>query len=98
MYEPVFSNEARDDIVGILQYTQETFGIRQKNIYENYMKAEIEKLSLMPTIGHKHSFLNEMYRVINFQSHLIIYTVNQAQKQINILRIVHKKVDLQGLL
>lgn len=65
--------------------------------YLENLHLKFEKLEKMPGIGHFHSSLIRDVRVVNFESHNVLYKVNENEMVIEILRIVHQKINLDKL-
>lgn len=96
-YSSNISDEALVDIEYIFQFGIETFGLIQTQNYLKDLYLAVDKIAQMPTRGHNHSQLPSQFLVYNLDSHMLIYIINESQKSIEILRIVHKKVDLSGI-
>jgi toxin ParE1/3/4 len=93
-----FSEEAFEDLSQIQTYTKLTFGDAQKVIYENKLNKGLEKLSVMPTIGHKSIHLKSELFIYSIEKHLIIYNFSDKENIISIARILHHKTNLKDIL
>jgi plasmid stabilization system protein ParE len=93
-----FSFESREDLAQIQTYTEITFGVNQKDIYEGYFKKGFTQLSKMPTIGHRHTELPDDVLIYPIEKHLVIYQILPSTSKIYIIRIVHQKVNLGEIL
>lgn len=89
------SELAFEDLESIFQYTFETFGIKKAIDYKENLFSNIQKLSQMPTMGHKHKNLSEEMRVFNVEYHSIIY--NFTETHLQIIRIVHQRRNMEEL-
>jgi toxin ParE1/3/4 len=93
MHSVIISFEADQDLFDILEYTEETFGEPQKLIYYSQFKNAFEKLAKMPTIGHSRSDIPLDTFALSVEKHTIIYEVIEDDKLVQILRILHSKMD-----
>jgi toxin ParE1/3/4 len=78
------------DLDDIYQYSIDTFGIRQAELYENEIWKLVEGLSTNWPLFSECRHLptkSKMYRWIILESHLIIYRI--TDEEIQVLRIVH---------
>lgn len=97
MYQLIISDLASIDLEQIFQYSIETFGENKALEYLENFHIKFEKLEKMPGIGHFHSSLIQNVRVMNFESHNVLYKINEHKMVIEILRIVHQKINLDTL-
>ena len=70
------------DLDDIFQYSIETFGLRQAEIYENEIWQLVERLSLNYMLFPECRYLptkSKMYRWIILKSHYIIYRVTKMK-------------------
>ena len=84
------SNVFNFDLDDIYQYSTDTFGIRQAELYENEIWKLVEGLSTNCSFFSECRHLptkSKMYRWIILEAHLIIYRI--TDKEIQVLRIVH---------
>jgi plasmid stabilization system protein ParE len=84
------SNVFNLDLDDIYQYSIDTFGIRQAELYENEIWKLVEGLSTNWPLFSECRHLptkSKMYRWIILESHLIIYRITDVE--IQVLRIVH---------
>ena len=59
---------------------------------------EIEYLSKHPLSGQEFGFVKEGYFRSKVKSHFIFYRINDLKKEIEIIRILHQKMDILGRL
>lgn len=95
MYKLIISNEINEDFSDIYHYTVLTFGEKQYDIYEEKLKSAITKLTKMPTIGHSRPDLPIDYLCFPVEQHFLIYKIDEANKAINIIRILNSKMDFE---
>ena len=86
------SQEARDDIRSILQYTFETYGEAQADAYENVLNKALVSIIGSPGIGHKRLDLPSDCRAFQAGQHLVIFRVEETV--IYVLRILHGSMDI----
>jgi plasmid stabilization system protein ParE len=94
-YRLRFSINAFKDIIEIQTYTEMTFGVNQREIYQLKIDTAIKKLLIMPSIGR---FFSEKIWIYNVEKHCIMYTFSEEKKIVEILRIVHQKMNLDNLI
>ena len=96
-YKIIFSKKSEVDLIGILQYTETTFGYLQKEVYQGKFFKAFSNLSKHPEIGHKNKQLQENLKVLRIEKHYLIYEINKIEETINVIRIVHIKTDLENI-
>ncbi|MCP9767167.1 type II toxin-antitoxin system RelE/ParE family toxin [Lacihabitans sp. LS3-19] len=89
------SELAFEDLESIFQYTFETLGIKKAIDFKENLYNNIQKLSQMTTMGHKHKNLSEELRIYNFEYHSIIYDFTETHLQI--IRIVNQRRNIEDL-
>ncbi len=94
MHSIKYSNQAEIDLEEAISH------IAQESITNalNYLSGYEEKIELLlsnPYMGVtcKAKFINRNCRVLVYQSHLIIYRVDQDKRELFIIRIYHASVD-----
>jgi toxin ParE1/3/4 len=85
------SRQAEADIESILQYTYETHGERQRQIYADALHEAFETITDNPGLGHRRSDLSERHRAFNVEQHVVVYTV--SGRTVNVARILHGRMD-----
>lgn len=93
MYKVSISFEADQDLFDILEYTEDAFGLAQKLNYLSLFKIAFQKLSSMPHIGHTRNDIPLDTLAYNIEKHTIIYEIIENKKLVQILRILHSKMD-----
>jgi plasmid stabilization system protein ParE len=92
MYNLIYSPESLEDIKFILQYTFETFGEKQMNIYYGKIEKCIDAIKAVPTIGHYRNDKPEDTIAFNLEKNTVIYKVIESKKVVQILRILYSKI------
>jgi toxin ParE1/3/4 len=85
------SRQAEADIESILQYTYETYGEQQRQIYSEALHEAFETITDNPGLGHRRSDLSERHRAFNVEQHVVVYTV--SGRTVNVARILHGRMD-----
>lgn len=92
------SQEAIRDIENIWLYTLENWSIEQADRYLNLIFDEMEYVAQNPTSGYDYSNIRKGYFRCRIKSHFIFYKTNQKKKAIEIIRILHQRMDIESLL
>lgn len=84
------SRLARLDLIGIADYTLDTWGAEQANHYLDSLAACFEQLARTPEIGRLCTLVRPGYRRMEHQKHVIFY---RAKKNgVFIGRILHQRM------
>ncbi len=83
---------ADQDIVGIWQYTSETWGIVQANDYLDQIEHCLKSLVENPGLGKPRDEIRKGYRSFHCGHHLIFYRKN-PKKLIEVVRLLHERMD-----
>lgn len=93
----VISEEALKDIDSIWLYTAENWSFEQADRYYNLILDEIEYISEYFEIGRDAGLIRTGYRYSKVKSHLIFYKKSKSEI-IEIIRILHEKMDIESRL
>ena len=85
------SRQAEQDIESILQYTYETYGERQRQLYADALHAAFETITGTPGLGHRRPDLSERHRAFTVEQHVVVYTV--SGRTVYVARILHGRMD-----
>ncbi len=85
-----FTDEAKEDLEGIVSYTRDKWGRDQVVKYLDGLKSKAVILVEHPAIGNDVSEYYRGLRATPYQSHMIYYV--EQNKQIIIVRILHKSM------
>jgi toxin ParE1/3/4 len=90
---PVFkvSKKAGLDLVEIGQYTQNKFGIAQRNTYLDSINAKFHTLTKNPQSGIVCEYIRKGYLLAYIGSHSIFY--KEYSYGIRIIRVLHQRMD-----
>lgn len=87
----ILSPQAEQDFVGILQYTFQTWGEQQMNIYRAVIDKALLTIRQNPEIGHRRPELSKNHRSFPAGRHVIFYRV--ASNRLYVSRILHERMD-----
>ncbi|WP_136467330.1 type II toxin-antitoxin system RelE/ParE family toxin [Flagellimonas onchidii] len=92
------SQEAHRDIENIWLYTYENWSLEQADRYFNLIIDEIEYLAKNPESGKDYSQVRQGYSRSRIKSHFIFYKINRNKEEIEIIRILHQRMDIESQL
>lgn len=92
------SAQASEDIENIWLYTFENWSVEQADRYINLIFDEIEYLADNPKGGRDCSGFRKNYRCSTVKSHIIFYRVVDKQSAIEIIRVLHQRMDIESRL
>jgi toxin ParE1/3/4 len=92
------SVQASDDIEGVWLYTFENWSLEQADRYVNLIFDEIEYLADNPNSGKDFSHIRKNYRCSKVKSHIIFYRLADKQNDIEIIRVLHQRMDIENRL
>jgi toxin ParE1/3/4 len=86
------SNLAKTDLEEIWYYTFENWSTEQANVYYQKILASIKLICENPKIGKSIQQIKKHHRILQVQSHLIIYKIDKEFIWID--RVLHKSMDI----
>jgi toxin ParE1/3/4 len=89
------SQAASRDIENIWLYTIGKWSIEQADRYFNLIMDEIEYLAEDPKSGKDYSIVRKGYFRSQIKSHFIFYKINRKNQEIEIIRILHQRMDIE---
>ena len=92
------SHEAEKDLQNIWLYTFENRSNNQADHYINLILDEIEFVSLQPNSGTDYSHLRKGYFRLKIKSHFVFYKINKKKNQIEVIRVLHQRMDIENQL
>jgi toxin ParE1/3/4 len=92
------SVKASEDIEAIWLYTFENWSLEQADRYVNLIFDEIEYIAINPEAGKDCSYIRKNYRCSKVKLHLIFYRFSEKENLIEIIRILHERMDLENRL
>tara|TARA_B100000315_G_C14364816_1_gene490148 strand:+ start:452 stop:751 length:300 start_codon:yes stop_codon:yes gene_type:complete len=90
----IISQEASRDIENIWLYTIEKWSLGQADRYFNLIMDEIEYLAENPKSGNDYSNVRKGYFRSRIKSHFIFYKINMKKEEVEIIRILHQRMDI----
>lgn len=88
------SAEAHNDLQNIWLYTNENWSAEQANRYFNLIMDEIEFICESPHSGKNYEAIRKGYFKARVKSHFIFYKINQVREEIEIIRVLHQRMDI----
>ena len=92
------SKEANVDIENIWLYTYENWSLEQADRYFNLIVDEIEYLAENPESGKDFGHVRKGYVRSKVKSHFIFYKINRKKEEVEIIRVLHQKMDIESRL
>lgn len=89
------SREANLDLENIWLYTSENWSREQADRYINLIIEEIEYLAENPQAGQNSDYIRKGYYRSQIKSHFIFYKNNPKINKIEVIRILHKRMDIE---
>ena len=87
--------KAVEDLTGIWNFTVEKWSEKQADKYYRLLIDNLDELSKNPGLGKSYSDIIENILGFRVGRHIIFYRIIQSNK-IEILRILHEKMDLKN--
>lgn len=92
------SKEAEIDLEKIWLYTFEEWSLEQADYYMDLILDEIEYLVINSKSGKDYNEIRKGYFRSRVKSHFIFYRINLKEERIEIIRILHEKMDIENQL
>lgn len=92
------SQEANRDIENIWLYTYENWSHEKADRYFNLIMDEIEYLAKNPESGKNYHQIRKGYYRSRVKSHFIFYKINLKKEEVEIIRILHQRMDIESRL
>ena len=86
------TTKAKADLKSIAKYTQRKWGKQQREIYVRQFDDTFHLLAENPDAGNKCDFIKPGYRKFPVVSHIVFYR-SISQLEIEVVRILHKRMD-----
>ncbi len=86
------TNAAKNDLVGIAKFTQQHWGVEQRNKYLAQLDDTFHQLADNPGLGKTCDYIKRGYRKFSIASHVIYYRTDS--NRIKIVRVLHKRMDV----
>lgn len=92
------SAKAEEDLENIWLYTLDTWSLEQADRYVNLILDEFEYLADNPDAGKDYNHIKRNYRGSKVKSHIIFYKTTKGQNEVEIIRVLHQRMDIESLL
>ena len=89
------TRSAQADLKSIARYTQERWGVRQRNTYLKEVDQVFRTLAKNPLMGRSCDDIREGYRKFPHGSHVIFYK-QLGEGELLIVRILHGTMDVES--
>ena len=86
--------EAELDVVDILQYTEETWGVLQRDKYADKLVAALEKIAKTLSLGKRRDAIKPGYLSYHVGRHYIFYRV--TEDTVEVIRLLYDGMQLEG--
>ena len=86
------TNAAKRDLIGIAKFTQQRWGVDQRDKYLAQLDDMFHQLANNPELGKNCDYIKRSYRKFPIASHVIYYRT--SSNQIKIIRVLHKRMDV----
>ena len=91
------SKKAKRDLIKIWEYTLRRWSIVQADKYYNLLLSEMQEIANTPLSGKNYHSTRQNYLGYKVKSHIIFYRI-QDSEEIEIMRILHSRMDLASRL
>lgn len=96
MKKLVVAGSARADLEAIARYTEQRWGVARKRLYLDMLRRRFANLRTTSGLGAARDDLRPGYRSIMCGSHIVFY--RETTDRIEILRVLHQRMDVRGRL
>ena len=91
-YSLELSPQSKQDIVGILRYTGETWGKQQLLVYRDKLNEALNAIGQYPNLGQHCTELPETHRLHFVGSHVVVYRTRD--NMVSIVRVLHQRMSI----
>ena len=84
------SGKAKADVKDIGRYTQEVWGVEQRNRYLGDLDACFQKIGANSTLGNSAEAIRAGYRRIRAGSHMVFF--RKVGNEVEIVRVLHERM------
>ncbi len=94
MVKCFLTKKAVEDLSDIWLYTYENWSERQADIYYQLLVNSFEEISIKPNIGKNYFDILNNLKGLKVGKHIVFY--RQVDKKVEVIRILHEKMDLKN--
>ncbi len=87
------TRRAKADLKAIAKFTEQRWGRTQRNVYIKQFDDTFHMLTDTPSIGKECGYIKPSYQKFPQGSHVIFYKISSSE-EIEIIRILHKSMDI----
>jgi toxin ParE1/3/4 len=88
------THKAKADLHAIATFTQQRWGIEQRNLYIKQLDDAFHMLARSPELGKSCHEVMPSYRKFPQSSHIIFFK-NGSGSKIEVVRVLHKSMDVE---
>lgn len=92
------SNKAQSDLSEIWEYTYDKWSLQQADKYYDILVDSFKLIANEPNIGKSYDKIRKGYYGYRVKSHIIFYRISNNNNTIQIIRILHQRMDLPNRL
>jgi len=89
------TNKAQSDLISIGRFTVKEWGLAQRNFYLKQLDNCFSQIAENPELGMACDFIVSGYRRFPQGSHVIFYK-QSSEGVIEIIRVLHKSMDIES--
>ena len=89
------TQKAKDDLKNIARYTEAEWGREQRNFYLKQLDDSFRILSKTPNIGLNCDYIRDNYQKFRVGRHFVFYRPLNSGKAIEVVRILHERMNVE---
>jgi toxin ParE1/3/4 len=90
----VLSPKAKSDLSNIWDYSLDTWGTEKAEIYLRKLWSDMQRCADNPEIASKANIVRQGYRKMVSGSHVVY--LKEIEGGINVIRVLHQRMDFKG--
>jgi toxin ParE1/3/4 len=94
----ILHEEVQADLERVSLYIFEEWSFEQANRYIRLIMDEVDFICLNPESGIDFSAVRKGYFKARAQSHFIFYRINSSKNELEVIRILHQRKDIDNRL
>lgn len=88
-----FTAHAAENLLNIIRYTRQTWGLKQARHYRQELELSLKRLAELPNMGRKREEIVPGVRSFRVAEHIAFFTPRKGG--ITILRLLHPSMDVE---
>ena len=89
------TKKAKSDLKNIARYTEAEWGRKQRDFYLKQLDESFHTLSKSPNIGVDYAYVRDGYRQLQVGRHFVFYRPLASEGDIEIVRILHERMNVE---